>query len=75
MVNEGYPFCAVVNVKSVGNHVIVKRQFNTLMVHKHTKGIYKQKRIGMWKRGEGSLASFCIIVEGLYRSHKISFFR
>lgn len=38
IVNEGYPFYAVVNVKWVGNHVIVKRQFNALMVHKHTKG-------------------------------------
>jgi len=41
IVNEGYPFYAVVNVKWVGNHVLVERQFNALMVHEHTKGNVK----------------------------------
>jgi|SRR5699024_824494 len=41
IVNEGYPFYAVVNVKWVGNHVLVKRQFNGLMVKEQTKGNVK----------------------------------
>ncbi|WP_269410369.1 hypothetical protein [Lentibacillus daqui] len=41
IVNEGYPFYAIVNVKWVGNHVVVKRQFNALMVHGCIKGNVK----------------------------------